>query len=54
MCAITARALAVEARVGHAPAACLALLPLAPAGGRSTPVPDKPEKTTHAAPAAHH
>jgi hypothetical protein len=58
--ATTAWALAGGARAGlalAATAACLAVALLALSGGRSTPVPkkpEKPEKTTDAAPAAHH
>ncbi|WP_234336999.1 MFS transporter [Streptomyces xylophagus] len=55
--ATTAWALAGGARAGlalAATAACLAVPLLALSGARSTPVPGKPEKTTDAAPAAHH
>ncbi|WP_329259247.1 MFS transporter [Streptomyces sp. NBC_01478] len=58
--ATTAWALAGGARAGlalAATAACLAVALLALSGGRSTPVPakpEKPEKTADAAPAAHH
>ncbi|MFJ9247262.1 MFS transporter [Streptomyces sp. NPDC101776] len=55
--ATTAWALAGGARAGlalAATAACLAVPLLALSGGRSAPVPDRPERTTDATPAAHH